>query len=517
MAANQYSEVENRHYDPDTAGAEDDAVLKLLIEEARDDIVAFLHFMWPQVEGQSYIIGALHEELARVAQETFEGKRGPNQVVSVPPQHGKSRMLSVRVVAWLIGKKPGIHIALTGYSGSLLTDFVDEARQIMETPRYRMVFGDIAARRGRNRAHDVLFSNGSNIQARSCGSKLTGRRVDWLVIDDPHSGREEAESPTQRRKVKRWFFADCLSRISSKACIFVVATRWHPDDLIGNLTHPEIVQELEDAGFKNLVFQTTNYTAIAEHGDPLGREPGEALFPEQRPIDFLMGVKALQPAYEWESQYMGRPKTASGDQIDTANIKRIELSEVPEGLEWGRGWDLAITEDQKADYTAGAKAAIRYETVERIVFDEATKTMKLKPVKLKHFYLIHMRKGQKAWAAMRAMIIEQARRDKEHDGVSRIAIESVSGFEAVYQDVKQDLLGDVKVVKKNPPRGGKLLRAQNWLNLIEAGRFYMVRGPWNKDFINELALFPDGPHDDQVDAVSIVDELLSTKDKLLIA
>lgn len=451
-----------------------------------------------------------------MAQDCFEGKINPHQVVSVPPQHGKSRLLSVRVVAWLIGKCPGIHIALSGFSGSLLTDFIDEARQIMQTPRYQMVFGDISARRGRNRAHDVLFSNGANIQGRSCGSKLTGRRVDWLVVDDPHAGREEAESPAQRRKVKRWFYADCLSRISSTAKIFVVATRWHPDDLIGNLTSEEGRNALIDAGFEHLAFETTNYTAIAEINDPLGREVGEALFPEQRPIEFLRGIKALQPAYEWESQYMGRPKTASGDQIDTNSIIRINADQVPQGVEKARGWDLAITESTRADFTAGAKGCIRLEEVEVEEWDERENKLVKKRKKIEHFYLTHMRKGQKAWVQMRQMILDTARADKKTDSVNRIALEAVAGFDAVYQDVKQELLGEVKVEKKLAPTG-KMVRAQAWLNLIEAGRFYMVRAPWNADFISELALFPEGPHDDQVDGVSILYEMLHYKEKLLIA
>jgi hypothetical protein len=53
------------------------------------------------------------------------------------------------------------------------------------------------------------------------------------------------------------------------------------------------------------------------------------------------------------------------------------------------------------------------------------------------------------------------------------------------------------VDKKNPPRGGKLLRAQPWLNLVEAGKLILVRGLWNDDFLAELEVFPAGRHDDQ--------------------
>lgn len=475
---------------------EHDAVLELLVSQARVDLLSFLHFMWPQVEGQLYSLGLLHTHLADIAQNCWEGNIGKYQVVSVPPQHGKSRMLSVRVAAWLVGAQPGINIALTGFSHSLLTEFIDEARRIMVSPRYQLVFPDLRPVKGRDRAGDVLFTNNSNIQARSAGSKLTGRRVDWLIIDDPHSGRAEAESPSQRRKINQWFHADCLTRMSADGKIFIIATRWHPDDLIGGLTSEEGQRKLIDAGHEELLFQQTNLAAIAEDGDVLGRKPGQALFPEQRPLKFLEGVKAMMPSYEWESQYMGRPQTASGDQCDISNIVFITKDEVPRDVEWVRGWDLAITEGQQADFTAGVLCARD---------------------KNGRFYIINSKRGQKAWAQMRNMIITQSLIDRDNDRVFRIGVEGVSGFDAVYSDVKQELLGQVSVVKKNPPRGGKLLRAQPWLNLIEAGKVCVVRGDWNKDFLNELELFPEARHDDQVDAVSIAWEMLVMRDVLLIA
>jgi predicted phage terminase large subunit-like protein len=51
--------------------------------------------------------------------------------------------------------------------------------------------------------------------------------------------------------------------------------------------------------------------------------------------------------------------------------------------------------------------------------------------------------------------------------------------------------------------GDKLTRALLWTPFAEAGRIHLVRGDWNKAFIDECCSFPRGKHDDQVDAVSI--------------
>ena len=473
------------------------AVMEALIGAARDDLLSFLHIIHPQVKGRNYTIGALHEHLANIVTEVLSGDRGPNQTISVPPQHGKSRMLCVRAVAWLIGRFPGLHIGMTGFSGALLADFMKEVISLIENPIYQQVFPDVYPVWGQNTRFAKVFSNGTSVQIRSAGSKLTGRRVDWLIIDDAHAGRKEAESPSSRRNIIQWFYGDCISRISKDAKIFIIGTRWHPEDLIGHLISEESRQRLQDAGQADRIFQVTNLPAICNsEDDPLGREIGDALFPEERPISFLEGQKAMIPSYEWESQYMGRPVAASSGQVDVSKLNYITLDEVPRDTEWVRGWDLALTEKQSSDYTAGALCAMDKE---------------------KRFYIIDITKGQLAWARMRARILETSRVDRENNRVFRIGVEGVGGFDAVYQDVKEQLMGDVSVEKKNPPRGGKLLRAQPWINLVEAGKVFIVRAAWNLDFTTELELFPEALHDDQVDAISVAYELLQSKPRLLIA
>ena len=467
-----------------------------LVLLAKTNFLSFLHVVFPQNEDAPYIIGELHEFLAQRVQAVADGSSSSRQAVSVPPQHGKSRLLAVRAVAWLIGHKPGCNIAITGFSHSLLTDFIREIKNIMDTPAYVRIFPNISPVFGRDRADSVFFSNGSSIIAKSAGSKLTGRKVDWLIIDDAHAGRAEAESRLQRRRVVEWYFADCVTRLSKSAKVFIIGTRWHPNDLIGHLTSEDYVAQLKAEGQESSAFEVVNLKAISGIEDALGRNEGEALFPQERPLSFLLGLKAALPAYEWSSQYDGTPRTASTGQADLSKIKYIEPNQVPEGLILTRGWDLAITEKQSADFTAGALCGWDGD----------------------QFYIIDIFKRQWAWAKVRNHVIEQALRDRVQNNVLRIAIEGVGGFDAIFQDVKAALLGEIAVHKRNPPRGGKLMRAQPWLNLIEAGRVTVVRTAWTKEFIEELENFPEGSHDDQVDAVSIAhEELTKPLPKLLLA
>lgn len=465
--------------------------LAALIKQARTDLLTYILLM-NNPETSRMIIGKLHQYLADVVQEVVDGTRKPYQTVSVPPQHGKTSMLIGEAVSWIMGRRPGIEVAITGHRHDLMTEWSMKVRDRVQSRLYRLVFPDAGnVVRGHNRSDFWRMENRSLLRAKSVGSKLTGSRVDWLVVDDAHAGRAEAESITERNKVHRWFEADCLSRLSPGAKVFVVGTRWHPDDLIGRLTDEEYVAGLRAAQAENRIFEVTNLPAVAEMGDddPLGREPGQALFPEVRNAEWLRGQKAALPSYEWQSQYQGNPRSVSSGQVDLSKIIRITEDDVPLDIPRCRGWDFALTEKKTSDYTAGPLCA--YDPVQD------------------RLYLMNMVRHRKPWPMTKAVVLTMAGQDLHKWNATRMAVEAVSGFEIGLQELNTALSGKVSVEARNPRPGGKLMRAQGWLNLIEAGRFYMVSAPWNRDFLDELEVFPGGAHDDQVDGISIAYESLT--------
>jgi len=474
------------------------AARRRLETAARTCFAVFCSLCFPQTEGSAYRLTPFHLQLADLVQGVADGTRRPRQAVSAPPQHGKSRMLAVRAVAWIIAAYPGTHVALTGFSRALLVEFLGEVKDILRLPTYRRIFGGLSPRQGADRADIVVFSNGSSVVVRSAGSKLTGRRADWLIIDDPHPGRAEAESAIQRRKVIQWFFADCMTRLSPDAKILLIGTRWHPHDLIGHLTSDEYTQQLIDEGQGDAVFDRVVYKAVADGrgDDPLGRAEGEPLAPEIRPLSFLQGMRAALLGYEWDSLFQQAPRSSSSGQVDVNLVRRCDASQVPNNIPCTRGWDLALTEQQTSDYTAGA----------RLAWDKETDTL----------YLTDMFRQRMVWGRVEAAIKRVSLEDLEMLGIARIGVEAVGGFQSGFSTLQQGLLGKVAVRARNPKSKSKLMRAAPWLAKIEAGKFVIVRGSWNKDFIDELEQFPDASHDDQIDAISIAYEEMKAG-KLLLA
>lgn len=474
------------------------SLFKELVNIAGKDFVAFYTLFGLRPESFR-VLGKFHEALAQIVDDTAKGKTPNNQMLSAPPQHGKTDVLIRAAMAWLMGYRPGIQLGLASYHYPLVEETSMESRRYVSHPWYQEVFPGLLMDEELCRITNWGTTNGSRLRAVSFGKKLVGRRVDWFIGDDIYPGREEVESQHLRKKVLRWFFADCVTRLSPEAKVFMVGTRWHPEDLQGFLSSEERVKELTLLGELGEVFKAHNFPAIAEptpkEPDPLGRGQGEPLCPELgRTSKFLKTKKSTLPDYEWQSQFQGRPRPAHGGQVSIEDFIKIPLSQVPtSGLICARGWDLAAEVKKKNDFSAGAKLAWDVARQELYIMDIA------------HHKLV--------WPKMRKRLVTIAEDDIEEGEphpVRLIGVEGVAGFALGYHDIKEALRGKVRVRKKNPKKGvDKLTRAMSWFVLVEAKRVFLVEGAWNKKFLDELEVFPVGEHDDQVDAVSIAFEMVT--------
>eukprot|EP01035_Chromulina_nebulosa_P012435 gene12435-16574_t len=117
-------------------------------------------------------------------------------------------------------------------------------------------------------AHEFHTVAGGGYFATGIQGPLTGRRADLVLIDDPVKGHAMADSATCRQALWDWYRTELTTRLKPKGRIVVVMTRWHEDDLAGRLL-------ASDDSWRTLILP-----ALAEAGDPLGRVPGAALWPD---------------------------------------------------------------------------------------------------------------------------------------------------------------------------------------------------------------------------------------------
>lgn len=249
--------------------------------------------------------------------------------------------------------------------------------------------------------------------------------------------------------------------------MILVMTRWHEDDLAGRILSSE---EGEN-------WRVVRMPALAEDGDVLGRRPGEALNSERYPAEELLKIKAVLGSWAFEALYQQRPMPAEGGMFKREWFGKF-VDAVPAQVEVRvRYWDKAATADD-GDYTVGVRMSRTSDGL---------------------FFVEDVTRGR--WSTgERDKVIRQCAETDPPGTV--IWIEQEPGSSGV--DSVQALIRMLAGYPVHADRvtGSKAVRAEPFTAQAEAGNVVLVKGHWNAVFLDELMTFPNGAHDDQVDAAS---------------
>ena len=392
----------------------------------------------------------IRKELKRMADGDID-----KLMIFMPPRHGKSEMTTVRFSSWWIERDPAQRVIIGAYSQTLANKFSRKVRKIV---RSRM---PLSAER--TAADDWETEQGGGVRAAGVGAGVTGMGGDLIIIDDPIKNREEANSPVYREKVWNWYTDDLYTRREPGARMILIQTRWHEDDLAGRILASE------DGGNWTVL----TLPALAEADDALGREVGAALCPDRYNEADLLDIRTAIGSRPFTALYQQRPVEQEGDFFKRSWFELVRES--PREANRVRYWDKGATVD--GDYTVGvlmAEVDGQY-FVEDVVRGQWTSF------------------ERNQWIKTTAIV------DGNKVDVWLEQEPGSSGLDSVNEIIK--LLGGY-TVRADKVTGNKALRAEPFAAQAEAGNVKLVRAAWNNSIIDELASFPHGSHDDQVDAVS---------------
>lgn len=259
---------------------------------------------------------AIHHRLMMEAiQKCIEKPRGRTMIFA-PPGSAKSTYGAVLGPSWAMGKYPGFQVILGSYATSIAVKQSRKVRAIARNPQYTSIWETKPNLMDDQRAvDDWQLSNGSSMMAAGLLAGITGNRCDLLVLDDPVANREQADSPTLREKTYNEYIDTAMTRAKPKMSVLIIQTRWHEEDLAGSIL------PVDYAGESGLIdcrdgqrWDVLSIPAEAEReDDPLGRKPGEFLWPEWFPREHW-GTWRDNPraARTWAALYQQRPAPFTG-------------------------------------------------------------------------------------------------------------------------------------------------------------------------------------------------------------
>ncbi len=310
-------------------------------------------------------------------------------------------------------------------------------------------------------------SNGGDYLSIGVRGAITGRRADLIIIDDPVRSQADAESIRQRDHIWEWYKSDITTRLKPRGRVVLIMTRWHPDDLGGQL--------LERS---SLDWRVVRLPALAEPNDPLGRPIGAALWPEWEDHDELQRKRELIGERAWSALFQQQP-LPSGTRLFAAD--RIAIVPLPTDFEAVvRAWDLAatnVTGRNDPDWTVGVKLS-REATGRYLILDVA--------------------RIRGTAHEVEELIISTAERDGTKVIVAIPEDPGQAGKSQMSYLTRQ--LAGFHVISSRET-GSKATRATPLASQVEAGNLSILRAGWNRTLLDELRDFPWGKKDDQVDAL----------------
>lgn len=409
------------------------------------------------VYGSEYKIPTHLRFLTKKLEEVEQGKL-KKLMVFMPPRHGKSLTISKLFPAWYLGRNPDKHIIFTTYSQDFANDFGRVVRNYLADEKFKKIFPNCRLAPDSASVSKLATTLGGGYFAVGAGGPITGRGGSCVIIDDPLKNRQDANSPTIRKRIYDWYKSTLFTRLAPGASLIIVQTRWHEDDLSGS-----ILNETKGKGW-----EVISMPALDDYSNPL--------WPEQWPKEKLAEIKASIGSYEWAALYQQSPSPEGGSIIKRQWLKTYRELPVVNKYSWS--WDTAIKTGAENDYSVG------------LIWAECEGG----------YYLVDMWRDRVEYPELRQMVKALYEKYRSHE----VLVEDKSSGQQLVQDFRR--ISNMPVIPVIPGKdmpSSKEERLRLVSPLFEAGKVFIPEDkPWLGDFIEELVKFPTGKHDDCVDATT---------------
>jgi predicted phage terminase large subunit-like protein len=515
-------------------GDDGDAELAKERELYELSLYEFVRAAWPSIDSaefsENWAIRAYCDHLEAV---TFgEIKR---LLVNLPPRCSKTLITSVCWPAWtwcqsqveyLSGAQVGFLCGSYGERLSLQNSNL--CRRLLLSRWYQRLWGHrFTLRDDQNtKFHFANSVNGARI-ATSVGGSLLGLGGDIVIVDDPHNV-EQAESDAERERALRWWNEIHTTRLNSPrdSAVVVVMQRLHAEDVSGvildskeewcHLCVPMVMDE------KQVRRCVTVVLPQYEDDEPWRdeRDDGDIMWPERFGPDEIVKLRRMGDWF-WAGRYQQSPAPAGGGIIKREWWMPWDAIEAARyGLEWAGArreypdielvvgsLDTAYGEKETNDYNAltiwgvwidrnlNRRAMLMFAWAKRLPLHSREVFAIKGEGRLQYEQRQKERWGLVEWVA------DTCKRYK----VKRLLIEDKTRG----RDVSAELIRlysrenwGIELV--NPtPLGGKVPRVHSIVPLFTDNAVYAPDTAWSDEVITQCGLFPNAPHDDYVDTVSM--------------
>ena len=393
-----------------------------------------------------------------------ESGKQPITLLSTPPQIGKTTLFTVHQAAYYLCKYPEKRGIIVMYNFAITSRVHREILSILEKENVSLYSTSKVEIVHSNLIGSISF----------CGfsSGITSKPADYILIDDPIRSAEDAYSARFQETLWSGFSTSIYARLQRGAELKITHTRWHDNDLIG-----QIIQKTTNSELK-LDYKYINLPAICDEPDDLlGREIGESVCPERYSSEEFR-IKMLLAEGDGYALYQGRPAPPDGNLFKQSDIESelfSDITHIPNNTIDFISVDCAFKDTKTSDYVAIGH------------FKYCISSCKL--------YLINMINDRLDFTRTTETIRDLFNNNDLHFAL----VEDKANGTAIINTLSREFPRFIAI----NPEGGKIARAYAAQPFIKTKRLKVYTAIDNyTPFINQVKSFPKSTHDDMVDVLT---------------
>ena len=438
--------------------------LRLSLLEARDKATSsfldFCLYVWPEM-----IVGEHHKIIAAALDRVVAGKC-KRLMIAMPPRHGKSQMGSYLFPAYLMGKLSQSKLIVGSHTAELAQRFGRMIRNLVEDDKYGELFPDTKLSIDSKAAGRWNTSAGGEAFFIGKGGAMTGRGGDIIILDDILD-EQDAISDTAMENTWEWYTSGPRQRLQPNGAIIIINTRWKMDDLSGRLLR-------QQGQLKTDQWELLEFPAILPSGNPL--------WPEYWGIEELEKVKMSIGLKKWNAQWQQQPTNDDGAILKRDWWRRWNKDEPPACEYVIQTYDTAYSKKETADFSVIATWGVFHPSA-----DSGP-----------NLILLSVKKGRWDFPELKRI----AKDEYKYWEPDNVLIEAKATGTPLQHELRKMGI-PVTMYSPGGRRTGqdKVSRANAVAPFLESGMvWYPEQEEFAQELVEECAAFPNGTHDDQVDA-----------------
>lgn len=438
-----------------------------------------------------YLADRLQQEVERISKGIHKKK---DLIINIPPGSSKSSLVTILFPVWAWIVNPKLRFITASYAGSLATSHAQKSRNVIDSDWFQDLFGDrFIMKHDLNRTSEYENDHTGIRIASSVGGAVTGRHADIVIVDDPLNPKAAA-SEVSIDKTNKWWDTTISTRLREPqvSLKIILAQRLHEKDL------PGYCLETKRGQYEHICLPGELTEDVRPKELRLHYQDG-ILNPKRHNRIVLDKLKMDLGSYGYAGQILQNPIPAEGNLIKKAWFGRFtmqglrqKVKDKKDELTWNYTLDGAYTKDQQND----PSAMLCYATYEGDMYIRAVKSVwKEFPELVKFISEFVVRHG--------------------YSDYSRIYIEPKATGLSAAQTMRKET--ELNIIIDKAPRIDKIARVKSVSAFLEGGRCFLLEDTsWIDAFLNQLAAFPNGRHDDEVDCLSMaINNMISNPNKIL--